>query len=103
MVSLILTIACANIANMLLARSEARRREMAVRLSLGAGRARLIRHLLPESILPSCCSAALGSGVAPAGIRFLTWLLSNGRDNFTMHATLDWRVLTFTLGLALLS
>jgi predicted permease len=97
MVGLILLIACANIGNLLLARAEARRREMAVRLSLGAGRFRVIRQLLTESILLSLCAAALGTAFASLGIRGLTWLLANGRENFTLHAQLDWRVLAFTL------
>ena len=101
MVGLILLIACANIANLLLARAEARRREMAVRLSLGAGRFRVIRQLLTESILLSVCSAALGILFASMGIRGLTWLLANGREGFTLHAQLDWQVLAFTLLVAL--
>jgi macrolide transport system ATP-binding/permease protein len=101
MVALILTIACANIANLLLARSIARRREMAVRLSLGAGRLRVMRQLLTESILLALCGGLLGIFVATLGIRALTWLLANGRDNFTLGAQLDWRVLAFTLLIAL--
>jgi predicted permease len=97
MVGLILLIACANIANLLLARAETRRREMAVRLSLGAGRLRVMRQLLTESILLSLCSAGLGIFLASLGIRGLTWLLANGREGFTLQAQLDWQVLTFTL------
>jgi predicted permease len=100
MVGLILLIACANIANLLLALAQARRREMAVRLSLGAGRFRVMRQLLTESLLLSLCAAALGTFFAYLGIRGLTWLLANGRENFTLHATLDWRVLSFTLSAA---
>ncbi len=101
MVGLILIIACANIANLLLARSAARRREMAVRLSLGAGRMRVVRQLLTESALLSVAGGMLGVLVALWGIRSITWLLANGRDNFTLHADLNWTVLGFTLALAL--
>jgi predicted permease len=101
MVGLILAIACANIANLLLARSTARRREMAVRLSLGAGRLRVVRQLLTESALLSLSGGLLGVLVAIGGIRSITWLLANGRENFTLHANLNWPVLGFTLALAL--
>jgi predicted permease len=101
MVGLILAIACANIANLLLARSTARRREMAVRLSLGAGRLRVVRQLLTESALLSLSGGLLGVLVALGGIRSITWLLANGRENFTLHANLNWPVLGFTLALAL--
>ena len=103
MVGLILAIACANLANLLLARAAARRRELAVRLSLGAGRWRLVRQMLTESVLLAVTGGAMGLLVAFAGIRTITWLIANGRENFTLHASLNWPVLGFTFALSVLS
>ncbi len=100
MVAFILAIACANIANLLLARASARRREIAVRLSLGASRLRVMRQLLTESLLLALPGGILGLGFAAAGIRFLIWLLSGGREDFSLRATLDWRILAFTIAVA---
>ncbi len=101
MVALILAIACANLANLLLARAAARRREIAIRLSVGASRWRIVRQMLTESLLLSLTGGALGLFVAFAGIRFITWLLANGRLDFTLRAQLDWPVLAFTFAIAI--
>jgi predicted permease len=100
MVAFILIIACANIANLLLSHATARRREMAVRLSLGASQFRIVRQLLTESLMLAIPGGILGLGIAAFGIRFLIWLLAGGTDELNLHANLDWRILGLTLAVA---
>ncbi len=95
----VLLIACANIANLLMARGSERQREMAVRAALGAGGRRLIRQLLTESLLLSLLGAVAGVGVALAGMRILEELVPTPMAAVSLH--LDARLLVFTLGVSL--
>ena len=99
-VAFILLIACANVAGLTVARSARRQKEMGVRLALGAGRARIVRQLLTESVLLSCAGGGLGVLVAIWGVDAIAKLLSSASDQpFPFIVAPDWRVLTFTLAI----
>jgi len=102
-VSLVLLVACANIANLMLARSSGRRHELTMRLALGASRPRLARQLMTESLLLSALGAVVGLGFARWGSALLVSQFSTSRDPLILDLSLDWRVLGFTAAIAVLT
>jgi len=97
-VTFVMLIACSNVATMMLARASARTKEIAVRAALGAGRVRILRQLLTESLVLSVCAGILGLFVAQASLAGLVWMVgTNSGTNFFELLTIDRNVLAFTL------
>ena len=105
-VGFVLLIACANVANLLLARATGRKREIAMRIAVGAERGRIIRQLLTESLMLSLASGVLGLAAGYAGIRAILTLIPDNIPRIGLggaNVILDWRVTGFTIGLSLLT
>lgn len=102
-VGLILLIACVNLANLLLARSAARQHEMGIRIALGAGRARILRQVLTESLLLASMGGILGLGLGYCTRNLIPALMSSAWENRPLNGIFDERVVAFTLGATLLT
>jgi putative ABC transport system permease protein len=103
MVGLVLLIACANVANLLMARGAARQREIAIRMAVGAGRMRLVRQFLVESLTLSLIGGAVGLLVASWTINLLVGAIPDSIGAVGLSATLDFRLLVFTMTLSVVT
>jgi predicted permease len=102
-VVLVLLLACTNLVNMLLARASERHREIAIRLAIGAGRARVLRQLLTESVLLALLGSALGLALAYGAVEFARFRMPVVFGFTPIELQMDWRVLVFTVALSLLT
>ena len=99
----VLLLACANLANLLLARASSRQREMSVRLALGAGRSRILRQMFTESLLLSCAGGIAGLGLGYCGRNLIPRLLSSSWQASTTDIQFDWKVFGFTAAISILT